>query len=669
MFNPTISPHDAQTAFVSCDMTGSYITHDGGRSWRMFNLGGTTRFFVFDPGNPKTIYAQGRGLWRSRDNGDHWQLIYPRRAAIKGIEMSSDHAEETIVADPNPLGTIAALALEPQDSRTLFAAAVESGEAALFVSHDAGENWIRDAKLTDEPMHLWAKSGIVYAAGPHVLEIRSAAGWKRSATPAEFTEIAGAPPTFYGITHDSVFVSTDAGATWRKCAAPVREIQAVATSLAHPEVAYVSYALGIARTTDFGAHWQAPGVVHDAWITPALGEDWGGVALALGLAEQNPGIAYATDLGRTLKTVDGGANWNAVYSRHVHDAGWTSTGLNVTTSYGYHFDPFDLRRQFITYTDIGLFRSEDGGASWTSSTQGVPREWRNTTYWVVFDPAVKGRMWSVNSGTHDLPRPKMWRRQSVLNYKGGVCRSDDGGRTWICSNAGMEETAPTHILLDPLSPANARILYVAAFGRGVYKSSDGGHTWSLKNRGITQNEPLAWRIARAASGNLFLIVARRSEDGSIGGSGDGALYRSSDGGERWTAVTLPNGVNGPNGLAIDPKSSSRIYLAAWARRVGMHGQGGGIYLTEDAGRTWRQILDRDQHVYDVTVDPRDPNILYAAGFESTVWRSANRGATWNRIPGFDFKWMHRVIPDPANRDSIYVTTFGGSVWHGPSVSQ
>ena len=40
MFNPTISPHDPNTVLISCDMTGSYITHDGGRTWRMFNLRG-----------------------------------------------------------------------------------------------------------------------------------------------------------------------------------------------------------------------------------------------------------------------------------------------------------------------------------------------------------------------------------------------------------------------------------------------------------------------------------------------------------------------------------------------------------------------------------------------------------------------------------------------------
>ena len=49
MFNPTVSPHDKNTVLVSCDMTGAYITHDGGQSWRMFNLRGTVRFFAFDP--------------------------------------------------------------------------------------------------------------------------------------------------------------------------------------------------------------------------------------------------------------------------------------------------------------------------------------------------------------------------------------------------------------------------------------------------------------------------------------------------------------------------------------------------------------------------------------------------------------------------------------------
>jgi photosystem II stability/assembly factor-like uncharacterized protein len=328
------------------------------------------------------------------------------------------------------------------------------------------------------------------------------------------------------------------------------------------------------------------------------------------------------------------------------------------------FDPFDLRRQFISTTDIGLFRSEDDGRSWTSSTRGVPKEWMNTTYWMVFDPKVKGRAWSVNSATHDLPRPKMWRRNGIRGYLGGVCRSEDGGKTWTKSNDGMEETAATHILLDPTSPIAARVLYVAAFGRGVYKSVDGGKSWKPKNNGITQKEPFAWRIVRDAKGTLYLLVARRSENGSIGNEGDGALYKSTDAAETWIRVTMPEGSNAPNGLAIDPSAPNRLYLAAWARDKGEHGDGGGVFLSEDAGTTWTQVLDRDRHIYDVTIDPRDHNVLYAAGFESSAWRSIDRGKNWTRIPGFNFKWGHRVIPDPQDPKKIYITTFGGGVWHG-----
>src|ERR1700742_4264618 len=63
MFHPTISPHDPQTVLVACDMTGAYITHDGGRSWRMFNLRGVAEFFVFDPNQNYVIYVKSTALW------------------------------------------------------------------------------------------------------------------------------------------------------------------------------------------------------------------------------------------------------------------------------------------------------------------------------------------------------------------------------------------------------------------------------------------------------------------------------------------------------------------------------------------------------------------------------------------------------------------------------
>jgi photosystem II stability/assembly factor-like uncharacterized protein len=702
MFHPTVSPHDADTVLVGCDMTGAYITHDGGKSWRMFNLRGVAQFFVFDPLDENVIYTQSTGLWRSGDQGATWNLVYPKPDSIKSIKMSSDHSDEDIIAEPNPLGSITAMTIDPANSKIYYVAAGDrkKGISALFVSQDGGQNWVKEADLPDVASRLWVNPSspregrTLLITGSHFIAEKTSTGLHQISLPAAKTLAdisAGFDKTgktvIYVIGDESAYVFDNKETIWRKVSLGQgsAKMRAIATSFHHPDTAYVSYNsleedgikwLGVAKTTDAGRSWQlvwkedsnpagksAPNI-HDAWITERFGADWGENPLALTVADQDANISYGTDLGRTMRTTDGGANWVAVYSRKSEENGWVSTGLDVTNAYGYHFDPFDHNRQFISTTDIGLFRSEDGGLSWVSSTQGVPKDWMNTTYWIVFDPDVKGRVWSVNSWTHDLPRPKMWRRKGIQDYRGGVCRSDDGGRTWTKSSAGMEQTAATHILLDPSSPSDSRVLYVAGFGRGVYKSTDGGKNWTLKNAGITQKEPFAWRIVRSSEGTLYVLLARRSEDGSIGNDGDGAIYRSSNGAETWTPVAMPQGSNGPNGLAVDPHDPNRIYLAAWARDKGDHGDGGGIYLSEDAGKTWRQVLDRDRHIYDLTIDTRNSSILYAAGFESSAWRSTDRGETWTRIPGFNFKWGHRVFPDTLDPKKVYITTFGGGVWYG-----
>src|SRR5262245_45839898 len=143
MFHPSVSPHDLETVLVSCDMTGAYISHDGGKSWRMFNLRGVVEFFVFDPKDKNVIYAQATGLWRSSDNGETWNLVYPQPSSVKGVVMNSDHSDEEIVAEPDPLGSISSMTIDPADSSTFYVTTGNrrKGEFAIFVSHDAGDSW------------------------------------------------------------------------------------------------------------------------------------------------------------------------------------------------------------------------------------------------------------------------------------------------------------------------------------------------------------------------------------------------------------------------------------------------------------------------------------------------------------------------------------------------
>jgi photosystem II stability/assembly factor-like uncharacterized protein len=745
MEGPVVSPRDPNVAFLHCDMTGGYVTTDGARSWRMFNLRTGIGVFAFDPLHPSTVYAGNVALWRSEDTGRTWSMVFPDPKKHTVEHMSGDHADYSLTSDdpiyPGGEEFVRAIAVDPDDSNRIY---VAFPAKPLLVSTDYGKrwDWVRDGKAQTIPRGREAvlavhvekaakgKEKRVYVVCDTGVYVGIAGGtggaWELLPAPAGGkityasvgTARGASEPTIYVMeiagasVRSRLYVSADGGRTWGPLgdgiAASISKsdrlvpsrLVSVACSAQEPSTAYVSLSLGggrsdvayaIVKTTDAGRSWnivfreegKPAANLSPSWIefrASASADDssvYFSEARLLGVAPTDPNVCYATDLFRTYRTLDGGKTWQQVNSVAVIPPGlattkldfsqchWTTRGLDVTTCYGVHWDPLDPVHMFITYTDIGLFQSADGGKSWFGSTEGVPAAWRNTTYWVVLDPQVKGLMWGVFSGTHDIPRPKMWRRRDTDAYQGGVCVSTDGGLHWRISNEGMPQTCPTHILMDPTSPRGARVLYVAAFGRGVFKSIDNGKTWTLKNKGIEKAKPFAWRITRADDGTLYLVVARRSE-GRIGDADDGALYKSTDGAENWVEMPLPGGTNGPNALALDPTDKRRMYLSAWGLSGRGLDTGGGVFLSTDGGETWKNIFSDSQHVYDLTVDPKDSKVLYICGFDSGAWRSADAGKTWSCIRGYNFKWGHRVIPDPADSGKIYITTFGGSVWHGPA---
>jgi photosystem II stability/assembly factor-like uncharacterized protein len=699
MIAPVISPHDSKIVVEHCDMTGGYITLDGARSWRMFSLRSVIETFAFDPRDPKVIYAGNQALWRSDDTGRTWSMLFPDPSKNTVEHQNGDHSDITLTtSDPSfPAGrSISGIAVD--DSRIWVAFGGRSSEALLYNSADRGATWSLSHEFPAERiLALSANSGSLLVLGTKNTYSFSGGQWSTlAAVPAGLAQGSigrtAAQAILYATSRQGeIHVSGDGGLNWRMAQGPSPgRFEAIAASESHGDVAYAGFrgrkygesnpdaVNGISKTVDGGRTWT---VVHQessrpsANLTPTWvegraatgsGRDiWFDAPYSLGVAPTDPSICYATDLFRTYRTLDGGKTWEAVNSVHVQGDAWTTRGLDVTTNYGVHFDPFDVRHMIVSYTDMGAFQSHDGGASWSGATVGVPDAWRNTTYWVVFDPQVKGRVWGAFSGVHDLPRPKMWRSRDPLGYVGGVGVSNDGGTSWQASNAGMPSTSITHLLLDPSSPAGARTLYACAFGRGVDKSTDDGKSWTLKNQGIEGPKPFAWRITRADDGTLYLVVARRS-DGDYGQGGDGALYRSRDGAEHWEKINLAADVNGPMGLTLDPRDNRRMYLAAWGQGHPGVDIGGGVYLSTDAGQTWKPIFHDSQHVYDVTIDPHHPDVLYVCGFDAGAWRSADAGVTWRRIRGYTFKWGHRVVIDPVDPSMIYITTYGGSVWHGPA---
>jgi len=708
---PTISPHDSRLVVEHCDMTGGYITRDNGQSWRMFNLRGGITVFAFDPSDPRVIYAGNAGLWRSSDSGRTWKMLFPSPARNTIEHQLGDHSDYVLTSsDPAyPGGDVSAIAIAPRSGQNgqgspehLYLSFEQRGQPAVIVSSlDGGASWSRLATLPQHVLLLTPQSsGLIAVSGSAAYRIApdgsiTEQGGIPTGIRAASAARSGDSVWIYATGQDGkIYLSEDSGLHWSPITPSLQQtsgrFEAIATSDRHPEVAYAGFRglqlgagkenlyNGIAKTIDGGHAWkivfkesnQPAANLSGSWIEQRARQDsrdiWFDTPYSLGVAPTNPDVVYATDLFRTYRTLDGGATWQEVNSRQIVGGGWISRGLNVTTNYGVQFDPFDSRHIYMDNTDMGLFQSTDGGQSWRSSSEGIPADWRNTTFWLAFDPSQRGLIWGAFSGTHDLPRPKMWRNRSPRSFTGGVAVSTDGGNHWQPSNADIPSDSITHILLDPSSPAGSRTLYACAFGRGVYKSTDNGHSWTQKNNGIEGDEPFAWRITASQDGSLYLIVARRSEGKDYSPSGAGALYRSTDKAEHWQRIDLPSGVTGPTGLEIDPRNPKRLYLTAWGQEGEDADRNGGVYASDDGGKTWRALFTESQHVYDLTIDPRNPDTLYICGFDAAAYRSTDRGAHWARIRGYDFKWGHRIFLDPNDPTQIYITTYGGGVWHGPA---
>ena len=249
MFHPIVSPHDPSTILDACDMTGSYITHNGGASWRMFNLRGVVRFFVFDPTLPNVIYAQNDNLWRSRDSGETWTLVSPPPSTIQSISMASDHSDEKVISSSEVPGSITALAIDPSDSNHLYVAGDE-GTPGLFESQDMGAHWTRTTDLPEVVNHIWisgkpAKS--ILAIGKHRIVEGRDEKFRVSSTTFEITAASAGRAdsgawTIYATSEAGIAVSTDAGASWKNSPLPGTgaHVRAIATSFPHPQTAYVS---------------------------------------------------------------------------------------------------------------------------------------------------------------------------------------------------------------------------------------------------------------------------------------------------------------------------------------------------------------------------------------------------------------------------------------------
>ena len=229
---------------------------------------------------------------------------------------------------------------------------------------------------------------------------------------------------------------------------------------------------------------------------------------------------------------------------------------------------------------------------------------------------------------------------------GGVWKTENAGTTWT----PIFDDKPTYTTgCIALDPSNPEIVWVGsgenvggrhvAYGDGVYRSLNGGKTW--ENMGLTDSQHISEIIIHPDNSDVVWVAAQ----GPLWNKGDQrGLYKTTDGGRSWKKVLGDDQWTGVTDIVIDPRNPQVLYAATWDRHrtvAALMGGGPGtaIYRSDDGGKQWTKLANwlpkSNLGKIGIAVSPQNPDVLYAAieldRTKGAVYRSSDRGASWNKM--------------------------------------
>jgi photosystem II stability/assembly factor-like uncharacterized protein len=215
-----------------------------------------------------------------------------------------------------------------------------------------------------------------------------------------------------------------------------------------------------------------------------------------------------------FKSVDGGATWSR-----------RRLGTPAVYVLAVAVDPLSPNIVYAGTQAEGLFRSTDYGDTWKSVGTELSAPMHPITF-LATDPNKSGRLFAS---------------AGIAFYL-----SEDHGETWtnVLNITGWTVT------IDPSSPLT---VYATARAQGVFRSSDGGHTWQSINDGLTNLS-----MGRSAP---VIIDPTNHETLYVASEGGGGVFKSRDGGDHWFPVNLGLSDLSVFGLAMDPVNSSILYAS------------------------------------------------------------------------------------------------------------
>ncbi|MBW8878123.1 MAG: hypothetical protein JF614_24430 [Acidobacteria bacterium] len=667
------------------------------------NLGGRTRALVFDPVNPRTLYAAGvdGGAWKTLDGGASWRPL----------------------DDLMPSLAVTALAIDPGDRRVLYAGTGEGffntdavRGAGIFKTTDSGRRW-RQLAATATPdffavnrLHVSARSRTVYAAtGTGVWRSRDAGvSWEQVLDPqvqggcldlALRNDRDGADDVVFaacGTMQQATVYQTLQGQKDGPWVAVLREpgmgrtslaiapsdpnvVYALATSnLAGPNGHYFQGLLAVFRSTTGGGpgSWVAqvrntdPVPLNTALLTSThfayqhtcgspfpdawSGRGWYDNVIAVDPRDPDRVWAGGVDL---FRSDDGGRSWGLANYWWLGEEG--KTGFAHADQHALVFHPrYDGTRNqtLLVAGDGGIYRTDNARAAVARDAAAPCDPAGSAVRWTSLDHGY-GVTQFYQGAVFPGGRAYLGGAQDLGTIVGGDAAGPEGWRQVLDRDGGT-------VAIDP---ANSRIVYAESERLSFVKSTDGGKTFTPAIAGI--------------DGGSFPYISPFALDPGdpqrlwLGGD---SLWTSDDGAAHWHRASSALGGNAldlVSAVAISPHDGQHV----------LAGTSQGFIVRNDAalaavpGTPWLTARPRDGFVSSLLFDPQDPAVVYAtyATFGGGhVWKSLDGGTTWQSVDGIggadvlpDLP-VHSLVVDPRHPQRLYVGTDlgvfvsldGGATW-------
>ncbi len=228
---------------------------------------------------------------------------------------------------------------------------------------------------------------------------------------------------------------------------------------------------------------------------------------------------------------------------------------------------------------------------------------------------------------------------------GGVWKTINAGTTWTPVFDSQKVYSIGCITIDPNNPhtiwvgtgENVGGRHVG-YGDGIYRSNDDGQTW--ENMGLKESQHISKILVHPDNSDIIWVAAQ----GPLWSKGgDRGFFITIDGGTTWKKTLGDESWTGVTDIIVDPRNPNLIYAATWqrARNVAAYiggGPGSGIHRSTDGGLTWEKLKtglpDSDMGKIGLAISPQKPDVIYAAieldRRSGGVFKSYNRGASWTK---------------------------------------